>query len=81
MAAQQLFLVKDLARSTGHSVNTVKFYLAEGLLTEWGRTPYTNFRIFNQDALERLKKIRALRKEGLSIQQIKTLLLPQPTPA
>ncbi|MFH1282892.1 MAG: MerR family transcriptional regulator [bacterium] len=71
---KQYFLVKDLARTTGNSVYTIKYYYKLGLLNEIGRTPHTNFKIFDSKAVSQLKKIRALRKKGRSLQVIKKLL-------
>jgi len=64
-------LIKDLARLSGYSVYTLKFYLNEGLIKEAGRSPETNYRYFNQVNLTRLKKIRQLRKAGHSLREIK----------
>ena len=69
---KSLYLVKDLARETGHSTNTIKFYLREGLIREFARTPYTNFRLFDRATLRRLGSIRSLRKEGVSLKKIRT---------
>lgn len=74
MGFKKLFLVKDLARATGHSTNTVKFYLWHGLLREVARSPYTNFRFFDEGAVARLKKIREMRKKGRSLRDIKESL-------
>lgn len=65
-----IFLIKDLARSAGTSVYTIKYYLKLGLLQEAGRTPETNFRLFDPSSIQRLHQIRAYQKEGLSLRQI-----------
>ena len=62
-----IYLVKDLARITGYSIHTIKYYLKIGLIKEISRSPETRFRYFNDSTIEKLKKIRALRKEGRSI--------------
>lgn len=69
-----IYLIKDLARLSGHSIYTLKYYLKIGLIKEIGRSPETNFRYFNDSTLERIKKIRHLRKEKKSIQEIKNEL-------
>ena len=69
--AANIYLVKDLARLSGYSIHTVKFYLKIGLIKEISRSPETRYRYFNDATLEALKKIRELRKEGKSIAQIK----------
>jgi len=69
------YLIKDLARLTGHSIYTLKYYLKVGLFKEVSRSPETRFRYFDDSTVEELKKIRALRKEGKSLQKIKNELL------
>ena len=70
-----IYLVKDLARISGHSVHTVKYYLKIGLIRETSRSPETRFRYFDNSVLERLRKIHALRKTGMSIKDIRNELL------
>ena len=69
-----IYVVKDLSRLSGHSVYTVKFYLKLGLLREFGRSPQTRIRYFNDATLDRLSVIRRLRKEQKSLAQIRQLL-------
>ena len=75
MPDNNFYLIKDLARKSGYSIYTIKFYLKEGLIKEVGRSPETNFRYFNETTLEVLKEIRRLRKEGNSLKAIKERLL------
>ena len=70
-----VFLIKDLARLTGYSIHTLKYYLKIGLIKETSRSPETRYRFFNALTIEALKKIHTLRKEGKSIRQIKDELL------
>ena len=70
-----IYLIKDLARFTGYSIHTLKYYLNIGLIKEVSRSPETRFRYFNDSTIERLKRIHALRKEGKSIREIKDELL------
>lgn len=72
---RNLYLIKDLARSTGLSIDTVKFYLKIGLISEVGRSPETNFRYFDDSTVEALNKIIKLRRQKHSIQEIKNELL------
>ena len=67
-------MIKDLARLSGHTIYTLKYYLNLGLIKEIGRSPETNFRYFDNITLERLQKIRALRKENRSLAEIKEML-------
>lgn len=70
----KIYLIKDLSQITGFSIYTLKYYLKIGLIKEIGRSPETNFRYFNQQTIKVLKKIRTLRKEDKSIQEIKNIL-------
>ena len=69
-----LYLMKDLSRLSGHSIHTLKFYLKLGLIQEVGRSPETRFRYFDDTTVDRLARIRALRKQRKSLHQIQTLL-------
>jgi len=71
---KRIYLIKDLAKLSGQNIHTIKFYLNRGLISEIGRTPETNFRYFDNTTLERLSKIRHLRKENKSLAQIKEIL-------
>jgi DNA-binding transcriptional MerR regulator len=75
MMVNNIYLIKDLARLTGYSVYTLKFYLKIGLIKEAGRSPETNFRIFNETTVDSLARIRVLQKEGRSLKEIKNELL------
>jgi len=72
---KNIYLIKDLARISGHSVYTIKYYLKEGLIEEIGRSPSTNFRYFDDSTVKRLEKIREFRRAGKSIAKIKDELL------
>ena len=69
-----IYLTKDLATITGLSVYTIKYYLKIGLIEESGRSPGTNFRYFNDSTVHRLKNIRKLRTQKLSLQEIRDIL-------
>lgn len=69
------YLIKDLSRISGYSTHTIKYYLKIGLLKEKARSPETGFRFFDDQSLAHLDKIRALRRQGKSIKQIKDELL------
>jgi DNA-binding transcriptional MerR regulator len=63
----------DLARATGSTVRTIRFYEEEGLLTpavvsDGGHRRYT------EDDLERLRLIGDLRELGLSLCEIRSIL-------
>jgi len=67
---KNIYLLKDLAKISGYSTYTLKFYLKLGLLREVGRSPVTNFRYFDDSCHERLKRIRELQKKKLSLKEI-----------
>lgn len=69
-----IYLLKDLAKLSGHSTHTLKYYLRLGLLKEIGRSPATNFRYFDDSSYERLKEIRVLQKQNLSLKEIHSRL-------
>ena len=77
MIEQNLYLVQDLARLTGVSVETVKYYLKIGLISEVGRSPETNFRYFDGSTINRLNRIIGLRREKCPIKKIRELLEPE----
>jgi len=70
----QLYMLKDIARISGHSIYTIKFYLKRGLIKEVGRSPQTRFRYFDDSTVSRLNQIRGLRKQHKSLAEIQQLL-------
>ena len=70
-----IYLIKDLARKTGYSIYTLKYYLKIGLIKEVNRSTETRYRYFDDTSVELLQKIRTLRKQGKSIRQIRNELL------
>ena len=69
-----IYLIKDLAKVSGFSTHTLKFYLRLGLLEEIGRSPETKFRYFDDSSCSRLKKIRGLQKKKFSLKEIPGML-------
>lgn len=70
-----IYLIKDLARLSGYSIYTIKYYLKIGLIKEKNRSPETRYRYFDDSSVETLKRIHALRKENKSIKEIQHELL------
>lgn len=70
----KIYLVKDLARLSGHTIHTIKYYLNLQLIKEIGRSPETNFRYFDNTAVDRLQEIRNLRRKNKSLAEIKEIL-------
>jgi DNA-binding transcriptional MerR regulator len=71
---QNIYLVKDLAKLSGHSTHAIKFYCRMGLIKEIGRSPSTNFRYFDDSSCKRLRRIEALKKKSLSLREIQRQL-------
>ena len=71
---KNIYLLKDLAEISGYSTYTLKFYLQKGLFKEIGRSPSTNFRYFDDSSFAKLKKIRDMQKQNLSLKEIQQRL-------
>lgn len=65
--------IGELARESGMSVSTIKYYLSEGLIPRPDKTK-PNIAFYDTSYLKRLQIIKAMREEGLSIKSIKTIL-------
>ena len=78
--ASSIYMLKDVARLSGQSIYTIKFYLKLGLIREVGRSLETRFRYFDDSTIDRLQHIRSLRKQSKSLQEIHQLL-EGPSPA
>lgn len=63
----------DMARLSGTTLRTVRFYETEGLITPTEREG-TSHRRFSPVELRKLQCISGLREAGLSLQDIKTLI-------
>ena len=63
----------DLARATGNTVRTIRFYEEEGLLKPAGVSD-GGHRRYTEDELERLRLITDLRELGLSLCEIRSIL-------
>lgn len=68
--APQIYLIGDLARITGLSIDTLNYYLRIGLLDEVGRSPRNTYRYFDDSSVELLEKIKQLRLQRISIKEI-----------
>jgi DNA-binding transcriptional MerR regulator len=65
--------IGELARRTGLSVKTIRYYSDEGLVPEASRTA-TGYRTYDQAALGRLEFVRTLRTLGLDLTTIRQVL-------
>lgn len=65
-----------LARASGLSVETIRYYEREGILPEPARTP-ANYRLYAAESVERLHFVRRAKSLGFSLAEIRTLLALQ----
>ncbi|WP_307874697.1 MerR family transcriptional regulator [Frankia nepalensis] len=65
--------IGDVARQVGLSLRTVRFYEEAGLLTPVGRTQ-GGFRLYDEDALDRLLLIKRMKPLGFTLEEMRSLL-------
>lgn len=71
--------IGELAKSTGYPVQTIRYYEKEGLVRSTARSE-GNFRLYDQDAIERLLFIKHCRNLDLSLSDIRQLLVLMDSP-
>jgi len=67
------FYIGELARAVGVTPQTIRYYEREGLLERPPRTP-SGYRLYGDDALGRLRFIRAAQGLGFSLGEIRELI-------
>ncbi len=67
------FTIGELARRTGLSVRTIRFYSDAGVVPPSGRTP-AGYRLYDGEALARLETARTLRDLGLDLETVTRVL-------
>ncbi len=72
--------IGELARLTGCRVVTIRYYEKEGLLRKPERTG-TNYRLYDEDDIERLHFIRRCRLHGMNLAEIRDLLAFKDNPS
>jgi len=72
--------IGELAKQTGCSVETIRFYEKEEILTPPQRSAENNYRIYNRNHVEQLLFIRRCRSLDMSLDEIKRLLHLRSTP-
>jgi len=83
MDGDTLFSIGDLARRTGLTVKTIRFYSDRGIVTPAGRSP-AGYRRYDLDAIARLDLVRTLRELGVDLPTIAKVVnreLPLPAVA
>lgn len=74
MDRKPLYRIGELADLAGVSPRTIDYYTQVGLLQACGRSD-GNYRLYDAQALERLKVIRAYREQGLHLAAIQARLV------
>ncbi|MFF2199832.1 MerR family transcriptional regulator [Streptomyces sp. NPDC058145] len=69
MDGDTLYSIGELARRTGLTVKTIRFYSDRGIVTPTDRSP-AGYRRYNLDAVARLDLVRTLRELGLDLPTI-----------
>ncbi|MEU8890162.1 MerR family transcriptional regulator [Streptomyces sp. NPDC048442] len=65
--------IGELARRTGLSVKTIRFYSDSGIVTPTGRSP-SGYRFYGVDAVARLDLVRTLRELGLDLPTVRKVV-------
>ncbi|WP_233128369.1 MULTISPECIES: MerR family transcriptional regulator [Synechococcales] len=73
MASTPGLRIGEVARRTGLSVKTIRFYCDEGLLQPKGRSD-AGYRLFDDENLAELTIIRALRSMDVAIPEVSRIL-------
>ncbi|MBI1982866.1 MAG: heavy metal-responsive transcriptional regulator [Acidobacteria bacterium] len=68
------FFIGEVARETGLSIHTLRFYEAERLLPESPRTE-SGYRVYSAENVEKLKFIRQAQELGFTLKEIRELLV------
>ena len=70
---QDTMKIGELARITGLTIKSIRYYELLQLLAEAPRTE-SGYRIYSQDAVQRLRFIKKAKRLGLSLDEIKDIL-------
>ncbi|MGW0771598.1 helix-turn-helix domain-containing protein [Streptomyces sp. NPDC002676] len=75
-----LFTIGELARATGLTVRTIRYWSDEGVLTPVGRSA-GGYRLYDAACAARLELIRTLRELGLGLEDVRRVLAGERTVA
>ncbi|QJT04187.1 MerR family transcriptional regulator [Streptomyces asoensis] len=75
-----LFTIGELARSTGLTVRTIRYWSDEGVLTPVTRSA-GGYRLYDAESAARLELIRTLRELGLGLADVRRVLIGERTVA
>ncbi|MDQ0847614.1 MerR family transcriptional regulator [Streptomyces sp. V1I6] len=73
MDGDTLYSIGELARRTGLTVKTIRFYSDRGIVAPTDRSP-AGYRLYNIDAVARLDLVRTLRELGLDLPTIRKVV-------
>jgi DNA-binding transcriptional MerR regulator len=73
MDGNALYSIGELARRTGLTVKTIRFYSDRGIVAPTDRSP-AGYRLYNIDAVARLDLVRTLRELGLDLPTIRKVV-------
>ncbi|MET8045242.1 MerR family transcriptional regulator [Micromonospora sp. NPDC005215] len=73
MSGEAHHTIGDLARRTGLSVKTIRYYADTGIVPPTDRSP-TGYRLFDAEAVARLDLVRTLRDLGLDLATIRRVV-------
>lgn len=73
MDGDTLHSIGELARRTGLTVKTIRFYSDRGIVTPTSRSP-AGYRLYSVDAVARLDLVRTLRELGLDLPTIRKVV-------
>lgn len=73
MDGETLYSIGELARRTGLTVKTIRFYSDRGIVAPTDRSP-AGYRLYNLDAAARLDLVRTLRDLGLDLPTIQKVM-------
>jgi DNA-binding transcriptional MerR regulator len=70
MDGDTLYSIGDIARRTGLTVKTIRFYSDRGIVAPTGRSP-AGYRLYDIDSVARLNLVRTLRELGVDLATIR----------
>lgn len=73
MDGDALYSIGELARRTGLTIKTIRFYSDRGIVAPTDRSP-AGYRLYNIDAVARLDLVRTLRNLGLDLPTIRRVV-------
>ncbi|MFF4233192.1 MerR family transcriptional regulator [Streptomyces sp. NPDC001820] len=73
MDGDTLYSIGELARRTGLTVKTIRFYSDRGIVAPTDRSP-AGYRLYDIDAVARLELVRTLRELGLDLPTIRKVV-------